>query len=158
MKVALIIYSLTGHTKSVADKIKSLLVSEGHSADYLQINHEPKQENGNPNEKVVFKDLPDLDAYDTFVFGSYVEAFNLCRVMQQYLQQLNNKSAKAVCLTTQQFMKSFLGGNQAQKKMKKLLTAKEFSVVGGANVGWKFEEGREQRIYEAAQKICNLLK
>lgn len=158
MNVALIVYSLTGHTKSVAEKIKSLLVSDGHSADYIQVNHEPKQDKGNPMEKVVFKDLPDLDAYDTFVFGSYVEAFNLCRVMQQYLQQLKDKSAKAACLTTQQFMKPFFGGNKAQKKMKKLLTEKGFSVVGGANIGWKLEEGRENRIDEAAQKICNLLK
>lgn len=158
MKVALIVYSLTGHTRSVAEKIRGLLITEGHVADCLQVNHEPKQDKGNPMEKVVLKDLPNLEDYDAFVFGSYVEAFNLCRVMQQYLQQIENKNAKAACLTTQQFMKPFFGGNKAQKKMKKLLTEKGFDVVGGANIGWKLDEGREQRVDEAAEKICNLLK
>jgi len=158
MKVALIVYSQTGHTKSVAEKIRSALITEGHVADYIPVTHQPKENNDNPMEKVVFSDMPDLSDYDFFVFGSYVEAFNLCRVFQQYLKQLDSANKKAACLTTQQFMKSWLGGNAAQKKMKKLLSEKGYDVVGGGHVNWKDEEGRDERIEKAAEKIVSLIK
>ena len=157
MKVALVVYSRSGNTKSVAEKIKERLTSEGHTADYLPVSHEPKKEKDNPMEKIVFIDLPDLSGYDVCVFGSSVEAFNLCRVMQQFLCELEQNAKKAVCLTTQQFMKSWLGGNAAQKKMQKLLCAKGYNVVGGAHVNWKLEEGRNERIEQAVGKVCELI-
>jgi len=157
MKVAIVVYSQTGNTKSVAEKIKSCLITEGHVADYLPISAE-KKEKDNPMEKPVFVGLPDLGNYDAFVFGTSVEAFNLCRTMQAYLKQLGQNDKKAVCLTTQGFMKSWLGGNAAQKKMAQLLSEKGYKVAGGANVNWKKEEGRDGRIEEAVSKICELLK
>ncbi len=158
MKLALIVYSQTGNTRSVAEKIRSRLIGDGHVADYIPVEHTPKQDNNNALEKVVFKSLPDISDYDLFVFGAYTEAFNLSRVMQQFLKQLEPSEKKAVCLTTQGLMKRWLGGNAAQKKMKKLLEEKGYTVIGGAHVNWNTEEGRDDRIKAAVDAVCEFVK
>ena len=78
-----------------------------------------------------------------FVFGAYTEAFNLSRVMQQFLKKLEPSDKKAVCLTTQGLMKRWLGGNAAQKKMKKLLEEKGYSCHRQRTC--KLERRRRQR-------------
>ncbi len=158
MKVALVVYSQTGNTRSVAEKIRNRLISDGHVADYIAVEHESKKDKDNPMEKVTFKSIPDLSDYDMFVFGAYTEAFNLSRVMQQFLSLVEPSDKSAVCLTTQSFMKSWLGGNAAQKKMKKLLTDKGYSIIGSAHVNWKLEEGRDERIEKAVDTVCALIK
>ena len=158
MKLALVVYSQTGNTRSVAEKIRSRLIGEGYVADYIAVSHEPKKDGNNPMEKVSFSSMPDLSEYDMVVFGAYTEAFNLSRVMQQFLSQIEESGKDAVCLTTQQFMKSWLGGNAAQKKMKKLLEQKGYNVIGGAHVNWKLEEGRDERINTAVDTVCALVK
>ena len=158
MKLALIVYSQTGNTRSVAEKIRSRLISDGHVADYIPVEHTPKQDSNNAFEKVVFKGLPDISDYDYFVFGAYTEAFNLSRVMQQFLKQLEPSEKKAVCLTTQGLMKRWLGGNAAQKKMRKLLEEKGYNVIGSAHVNWNAEEGRDDRINTAVNAVCELVE
>ena len=158
MKLALVVYSQTGHTRSVAERIRSRLISDGHVADCLAVNCEPKKDSNNPAEKVVFTSLPDLSDYDMVVFGAYTEAFSLSRVMQQFLSQIEESGKDAVCLTTQQFMKSWLGGNAAQKKMRKLLEEKGYNVIGSAHVNWKLEDGRDERINTAVDTVCALVK
>ena len=75
MKVALVVYSQTGNTRSVAEQIRSRLIGDGHVADYIPIEHEPKKDASNPMEKVVFKSLPDLGGLRPFcvrgIYGSF---------------------------------------------------------------------------------------
>ena len=157
MKIAMLVYSKTGNTKSVADELLKKLMTAGHTVDYFPLEHEPKEKEGNALEKVVFKEIPDLSDYDRYLFGGSVEAFNLVRVLQQYLKEMPSLTGKAVCLTTQQFMKSFLGGNRSQRTMKRLLEAKGLTVVGGANVNWKEEDHRAERIEAAVVSLYELL-
>ena len=54
-------------------------------------------------------------------------------------------------------MKRWLGGNAAQKKMRKLLEEKGYTVIGSAHVNWNAEEGRDNRINTAVDAVCELV-
>jgi flavodoxin len=157
MKIAMIVHSNTGNTQSVAKLIEAELKSSGHAVDYHKIEHEPKKDSKNAMEKPVFINKPVLDGYDFYIFASHTEAFSLAKVMEYYLKELGQLSGKAVTLSTQHFMHSFLGGNAAQKKMKKLLERKGLNVIGSAHVNWKEASKRDNRIKIAVDDIIKLV-
>ncbi len=156
MKIAIVIYSQTGNTLSVAQKAMSALIEKGHSVDMLKITPKSKIKNDAPISPDLFEPLPDISGYDAYVFASYVEAFSLNRVMKFYLSTLDKVNGSAATLTTQQFMKPWLGGNRTQKQFKTALSSKGAKVIGCAHVHWKVEQGRDARIQNAVDEICSL--
>jgi hypothetical protein len=156
MKIGFIVYSATGNTKCVAEQLKGDLEKNGHTVDYLEVKPlcDPKQSPG----PIEFSKMHDLTEYDFLVFGSFVEAFNLNRCMTAYLKSMGGLTGKkALMLTTQQFPKKWMGGNQALRKMKKLLEEKGAEVLGGEDVNWAKEEGRQERIDFAVNSLVGLV-
>jgi flavodoxin len=157
MKIGFVVYSATGNTRSVAQQLKVKLEKKGHTAEYLEVKPlcDPKESTG----PIEFSKMHDLSEYDFLVFGSFIEAFNLNRCMAAYLKNMGDITGKkAIMLTTQQFPKKWLGGNQALKKMKKLLEEKGAEVLGGEDVNWTSkEEGRQERIDFAVTSLCGLV-
>lgn len=156
MKVGVVVYSKTGHTEMVAQKAMELLKEKGHDVEYQKIEIVGELE-GNATD-VDFASFPDLAPYGAIIFGTYVEAFSLSRVMTFYLNKIDKISGKkAVCLVTQHLMHKWMGGTRALKQMSNLLKEKGAQVIGDEDVNWKKEEGREDRILLSAKKISELL-
>jgi flavodoxin len=157
MKTAFVIYSATGNTKRVALQLKEMMEKAGKEVDWFDIvpMGDPKSD-----PDIQFEKIHDLSEYDTVLFGSYVEAFSLNGKMSEYLKQMKGCNGKnAIMLTTQHFPKKWMGGNQALKKMKKLLEEKGFCVLAGEDVNWKSkEEGRQERIDIAVDALAKSLE
>ena len=156
MNVALVVYSATGNTQKAANQLKAELETKGNIVEYLEIKPlcDPKEA-----VNINFDKLFDLSLYDMLIFGSFVEAFTLNKCMREYLKKMPRLDGKkAVMLTTQQFPKKWMGGNQALKKMKSLLEEKGAQVLGGEDINWKKkEEGRQERIDFAVAKITEMI-
>jgi menaquinone-dependent protoporphyrinogen IX oxidase len=102
MNIGLVIYSWSGHTQSVAEKLKEKLVSSGHAATLLVV--KLKEERTQGSREFELDVLPNLGAFAGLVFGAAVEAFSLSPVMASYLREVQSLSGKKVaCLVTQQF-------------------------------------------------------
>jgi hypothetical protein len=147
MNAGIIVYSWSGHTLLVAEKVKERLSAAGHSATLEQIAVVGERKQG--ERKFTLGPLPDVAPYDALIFGSAVEAFSLSPVLAEALKQIDSLTGKKVaCLVTQQFPYSWMGGNRAIRQMQKLCRAKGATIVGAAVVNWA--KSRREKTTEAA--------
>ena len=122
MHIGIIVYSQTGTTLAVAEKMKETLIAAGHIADIGLITIEDK---GKSDSSVVLKDTPPVDGYDALIFGAPVQAFSLCAPMAKYLKQLPSvRGVPAACYVLQGLNKDWMGGNRAIKTIRKHLLDK----------------------------------
>jgi NAD(P)H dehydrogenase (quinone) len=151
MKIALVVHSQTGNTLSVARKLQEKLTAAGHSASIEKISSvDAKQTDP---KKIRLEKLPDLNAYDAFVFAAPVQAFSLSPVMKSYLAQLPSLNGKKVaCFVTKGLVFNWTGGNHAISQMKTGIESKGGKVIETDIIVWS-GKNREQRIADTVEKI-----
>ena len=154
MNIGIILYSETGNTYSVSQKLKEKLVKAGHSVNIERLKVIGKV---NPGKKdIQFESLPDIEPYDALLFGSPVQAFSLSSTMTAYLSQIKSLQDKKVAfLVTQFFPFPWLGGNRAIGQMKKICESKAAAACGAEIVNWS-NPSREKRITEVVEKLSKL--
>jgi hypothetical protein len=154
MNIGIVVYSQTGHTLSVATKLKEKLATAGHSVALEQVKLVGKRKAG--SREFQLGPLPGVAQYDVLVFGAAVEASALSAVMTKYLGQIGSLEKKSVaCLITQAFPFAWLGGNRVARQMQKLCEAKGATVRGSAIVNW-MGVGRDARIARAVEHLSQL--
>ncbi|NLO48230.1 MAG: flavodoxin [Clostridiales bacterium] len=154
MNIGIIIYSHTGNTLSVGEKILNACRERGHTCSLKRIT----PENDDPNSKAPPRLLsaPELSDFDAVIFGAPVHAFSLCPVMKAYLTQLKQLEGKKVCCyVTQQFSKPWLGGNRAIKQMLALIKSKGADTCATGIVNWS-SKIREEQITGIAEKMSRI--
>ncbi len=154
MKVGIIVYSHTGNTKSVAQKLQDKLAKAGHSVKLEQIKVSGEIRPGMTD--IHFESLPDAGNYEALVFGAPVMAFSLSPVMTAYIKKLEPlKKMKIACFVTHHFPFKWMGGKQAIRQMKKFCEAKGAAVCGTGIVSWS-GRNRNEQINELAESISGL--
>ena len=147
MKIAMLIHSMTGHTKSVAEQAAEALRTGGHQVDFIALEGEGSYKKGDPSPPIVSR--PDLSGYDGLVFGSHVEAFSLSASMKAYLADLPElEGRKTALLLTQFFPFRWMGGNNALSQAKKAVEDKGGMVSAKTVVNWSRKD-RDARIISA---------
>ena len=153
MNIGMIVYSQTGNTYSVAQKLEEKLTAAGHTVAMERIEVIGDVAPGQP---VQFKTLPDATKYDTLVFGSPVQGFSLCQAMVDYLKQVTSLQDKKVAfLVTEFFPYPWMGGNRAVRQMTGICKSKGASVCGSGIVNWS-KKRREQQIVEVVDHLSGL--
>ena len=155
MKIGIIIYSQTGNTYSVAKEIEAKLLLDKRDVTIEKID---LIDQTLPRKyPFVLNNIPSLDKYDVIIFGTYVEAFMLNPVMISYLNQLSNiKNKKVYCFVTQFFPYPWMGGNNAVKKMVKILNEKGALIQLTDVINWK-NKNRFIKISSLTDKIARSL-
>lgn len=154
MKIGIVVYSQTGNTLSVAEKLKDLLAAKGHAVSIERI----ATMGGIPKDKkdIRFEKLPDLTKFDALVLAAPVQAFSLNPVMAAYLPLLPSLSGKKIaCFATKQFANDWTGGSKAIAMMTKAIEGQNGKVCGSGIVGWKSKQ-REKDIDELVEKLSCL--
>lgn len=152
MKIGIVIYSKTGNTLSVAEKLGKKLESAGHKVAFERINVSNDEEW--ELENIRFTSLPNPEGYDALVVAAPVQAFGLCRVMKAYLPKLPKLNGKnVVCLTTEGFPAPWLGGNKAIATLKKACEAQGAKVVATGIVNW-MKKSRESQIEKVVTTLA----
>ena len=156
MKIGIIVYSQSGNTHSVAEKIAGNLSTENNTVIYERITIE-KGKTSNPKD-FKFSLMPNTDNYDAIVFGAPVHAFSLCAVMKEYLNKIGDlKGKKVFCYTTHHFPFPILGGKQAINTMKKLCKSKNANIIGEGIIDWS-KKDRESQIENLISSIKDSFK
>ncbi|MBN2100785.1 flavodoxin family protein [Candidatus Dojkabacteria bacterium] len=156
MKIGIIVYSDTGNTLSVAEKIRKRLSSSGHEVVIERIEIEGKLRDIQGAKEVVFTKSPDIGEYDYLIFGSFVMAFMLNAVMKAYMKRLGSLSGKKFAvLITQGFWYPWLGGNSAVNWIRRSCESKGATFLGSGIVNW-MRKDREEQIVNVVEKISSL--
>lgn len=151
MKVGIIVYSQTGNTLSVAEKLKQELETKGTEVQIVRV----EAEGEGPNMKLV--QIPDVRDFEGVVFASPVQAFSLAQPMKVYLETVADLSDKKVCcFVTQQLKKAWMGGNHAIKQMKTGCERKQGRVLYTGNVNWSSDK-KETQIEDIVRQTTLLM-
>ena len=125
---AVVIYSKTGNTRSVAERLV------GPSCPLLEV----KPRVDDPNiQNPELKEIPDLSTYDHVVLGSPVHGFMLSKVMNAYILKTDFTGKTVDLFVTHFFPFAWMGGNQTLKQMKKLVEKKGGTVNLLTSINWK---------------------
>jgi flavodoxin len=155
MKIAIVVYSKSGHTLSVAEKMRKHLESAGHIVVLEQIRAANEMEL--KPEAIVLTNSPKTTDLDLLVFGSPVHGGKLSAVMQAYLQQLPSLQGKAVAgFVTEFFPLAGMGGNQAIANLAELVQAKGGNLSASGVVNWMFQGKRNKQVAETIEKIASI--
>lgn len=150
MNIGIIVYSQSGNTLSVAQKLEKVIKSAGHTVSIARV--EPVSEGVHSP----LKSTPDITVYDAVIFASSVRAFSLAPVMKLYLSQISDITGKqASCFVTQHFKKKFLGGNRAVRQIKEACKEKGAEVIWSGVVNWS-SDIREKQIDDIVTKLSSI--
>lgn len=154
MNIGIIVYSQTGNTKSVAEKLKDKLNAKGHSVEIGEVR--PEGEVSPVTKEVTFTSKPGVEAYDAVIFGAPVQAFSLAAAMKAYMRQIGSLQGKKVaCFVTKQLRGKWTGGNGAVKQLCKFCEASGGVVAGTDIIIWSSKE-KEQMITDTVDKLSAL--
>ncbi len=150
MKVGIIIFSRTGNTLAVAEKIREACLSQGHTAVIERVTAENEDPNATP---VKLKSAPDPLAYDIVIFGAPAQAFSLSPIMKAYLAQVPALGGRKVyAFATHHFPKAWLGGKQALGQMRSLCQNKGAEIAETGIVSWS-SKGRDAQISDITSRF-----
>lgn len=154
MNIGIIVFSRTGNTLAVAEKIRVACAAKGHNAAIEQILVENKDDRSGKPQKITF--APDPARYDRVYLGAAVEAFSLSAVMKAYLDGLSAFDGKAAgVFVTQHFSKPWLGGNRAIRQLRALCRSKGLNVQADGIVNWS-NKARDAQITAVADRFAAL--
>ena len=151
MNIGILIYSQTGNTLSVAERLRDRLTAGGHTAAIERVT---VQGDAKPGTSAILDNRPDPSGYDFVVFAAPVQAFGLAMAMKTYLGQVEGITGKPVALfVTKQLKQRWLGGNKALSQMGALCSAKGASVGGTGMVCWSHPD-REGQITGLTESLA----
>lgn len=154
MNIGIIIHSQTGHTYSVAERIKEKLAAAGHGVNIERVTPVGEAHPGIKNLQLETK--PPTEPYDALIFAAPVWAFTLSPVLAAYLAQLPSlQGKKTACFVTMGFPFSWMGGNRAVTRIQEICAAKGATVCGAAVLHWMGRD-REPEITVAVERLSGL--
>ena len=155
MKIGIVVYSQTGNTLLVAQKLQEELEASGLAASIEQVTIIGSASPG--SKDVQLDNTPQVDPYDAIVFGSPVQAFSLASAMKAYLKQLPSlKGKKIACFVTKQLPFHWTGGTRAVGTMKQICQARGASVIGSDIVVWS-KTRRDENINQCVIHLASLV-
>jgi flavodoxin len=151
MNICIVVYSITGHTLSVATKLQEKLTAAGHAVTMERL--ETTGPAGLSGEHSPLKNRPAVDAYDGLVFGSPVRGGTLPPPVASYLNQLTSLDGKQVaCLVTGFFPVAGWGREQVIAQMSQICTSKGATICATGSVGW-FSLNRRKQISQVVDQL-----
>lgn len=153
MNIGIIVHSHTGHTLSVAGKLREKLAADGHTVTLEQV--EPAGPVKPSATSAELKTRPAVDPYDALVFGSPVWGGHMSAPMTSYMEQIPSlEGKKVVCLVTRFFFRGW-GADQTIALMQKVCESKGGTVCGSGSVRW-LSLNRKRQIAREVDRISEL--
>ena len=149
--VGIVVYSQTGNTLSVAERVQQEIERRGHRCDLLRPQIEGDDRPGRKHYE--FTSPPDVVVYDSLIFAAPVHGFSLATPMGSYMRQVATLQGKLVSLfVTHQFPYAWMGGNRAVSQMRAHVAARGGIIGETGVVSWSNRK-REQEIARLVQRI-----
>ncbi len=156
MNIGIIVYSQTGNTLKVCEKLKTELDSAGLNCSIEKV--ESSGDSGGSRTDIKITNAPDALKYDALVFAAPVQAFSLAMPMNNYMKTLSGLNGKkAAFITTKGLPFKWTGANHALSQMSKLARAAGAEAVSDGAVIWPGKNPDAETI-AAAGKFKEIFK
>jgi len=156
MKIGIIVYSKTGNTLQVAERIAAKLTKMGEHVEIQRFTAE--EESAQSSRPVRLHKTPNPNLYDALIIGSPVKAFSLDPAMTMYLQQAAfTNQVPTFCFLTQYFKKPWMGGNHAMKQLLSQLSEKGITAQPLGIVNWSNAK-REAQINKIVEQSVTAIR
>lgn len=143
MNIGIIVYSRTGNTLSVGEKIKEALIAKEHSVCLEKISAE--NETSQAKGPIRLTSIPYPSPYDALILGGPVAGAQLSPFMKEYLSRLPAiRGKKVACFVTQHFPLKWMGSTRAVKQITRAVEQKGAPVIASGIVQWSSKERDEQ--------------
>ena len=153
MNIGIIVYSHTGHTLAVAERLKETLSAAGHSVSLERLETVGPVALGATDARL--KNKPEIDGYEALVLGTAVRGGEPAPPMAGYLDQLPSlEGIRVACLATG-FFPAQWGQNQTLAKMAEVCASKGATVCGSGSVRWPALR-RKRRTSEVVEEMAGL--
>jgi menaquinone-dependent protoporphyrinogen IX oxidase len=153
MKIGIIVYSHTGHTLAVAEKLQEALSAAGHSVNLERL--ETVGPAALAATDVRLRNVPQIDGYEALVLGTAVRGGQPAPAMAVYLDQLPSLEGMQVACLATGFFPAKWGQNQTLAKMAELCASKGAIVRGSGSVRWPSLR-RKRRTAEVVGELAGL--
>lgn len=150
MKIQCIVFSHTGHTKSVAEKARDKLLESGHDVTLVLI--EPAGKLDLKAEMVEITHVPDLMSCDVAIIGSPVHGGRISAPIRAFLAHSDSFEGKKIILLVTHFFRKGWGALQTLRELRKLCEEKGGEVVGEMSIKW-FSMGRRREIAKSIDHL-----
>jgi flavodoxin len=154
MRIGVIVYSHTGHTLAVAERLKERLAAGDHSVTLEQL--ETVGPISLSAESAELKTKPPVGGYDALVLGSPVRGGRMSAPMRSYLEQVPSLHGKRVACLVTGFFPAGWGRNQTVAEMEEACQSKGARICGSGSVGW-FSLRRNRQISRVVDRLSTLL-
>lgn len=145
MKLGIIVYSESGHTLSVVNKIEESLIQNHVEVKKMILNFTVEK-----GTRMLVQP-PKLESCEAYIIASPIQGFQLAKPMSDYLvQNPLPKDAKIGILLTEYFKVMFLGGNYSLKQAKATIDVSSHKLVVEKVIHWSSKK-REEQIKEAVR-------
>ena len=150
MKIGILVYSYTGNTLSVAERIKDQIEKNGDQAQL----HRITCVNGAPNgqKKILLKEIPDVSEYDKLIIVAPINGFSICKALKIYFESNKINASEVNCFVTQQFKNAHFGGNRGILQISKIVSTQGAVIKNTAIVHWS-SKNRSDQIDSTAQLL-----
>ena len=154
MDIGILVYSYTGNTLQVAEKIKEKIISNGDTAEIHQITCK----NSEPNSKVPMEldMIPDVTKYDKLIIGAPINAFSVCNALKLYFSKKSINASQVNVFVTQHFKCAMFGGNRGIKQISNFASKQGATVLNSAIIHWS-SKNRERQITESTELLSRFL-
>ncbi|MDP3385651.1 MAG: NAD(P)H-dependent oxidoreductase [Eubacteriales bacterium] len=151
MKIGIIVYSYTGNTYSVAEKIYNKLISAGLDVELIRLQLMGDWKPG--SKDVALQQIPNIDGFDQIIFGTPVQGFTFAMAMKHYLDTIDRLDGKEASLfVTQHFPYPWMGGKRAISLMRKICISKGAKIKESAVINWSNKQ-REKMIDNTVERM-----
>lgn len=153
MKIGIILYSYSGNTLLVGERLKGVLINKGHEVSLVRIN--AINEDLKSGRPIQLTEIPDTSQYDEIILGSPVRAFSLSPIMKAYLGKLHDlQGIRISSFVTEHFPKAWMGGNRAIKQIKRMVRDKNGKITDCGVINWS-NTMREEQINEMVDRFSS---
>jgi flavodoxin len=154
VNVGIFVYSHTGHTLTVAEKVKERLSAYGRTVTLTELETVAPLKMGDTTAEL--RSTLTLDAYDVVVFACPVRGGTPAPPMRSFLEGLPTLMGKrVVCLVTG-ILPAAWGREQTLAQMVALCESKGATVVGSGSVWW-LSLNRGRQIDDVVDQLSGLL-
>jgi flavodoxin len=134
MNIGIVVYSKTGNTFEVAQKLDQMIESIGNESTIERIISTNDEEND--LKKIEINGVSNLLKYDLVVFASPVHAFSLPPIMKKAMESIDQIKVPAICFVTMALPFKWMGGTRTINGMKLYVNSLGGEILDSDIIRW----------------------
>jgi len=154
MKIGMIVYSFTGKTKLVAERVAEILLTDGYEVDLNYL--EPKEPLNLKAKEVEINEIPDPMRFDALVLGTPVQGGRMSAPMRFFLEQRTLLDGLDIVFIATHFFRREWGAVQTLQDLRKMCESKGGNVLGSIDIKW-WSVFRQREIVSAIEHLRSLI-